>query len=243
MPDYVGSLDAPLKGLKIGLLKEFFDKGLDPENERRIREALAVYEKLGAQLREMSLPNLPLSVPAYYVVAPAECSSNLARFDGVRFGHRCKEPRDLMDLYKRSRGEGFGAEVKRRIMTGTYVLSAGYYDAYYLKAQKVRQLITSDFTRAFGDVDVLIGPTTPTPAFEIGAKTEDPITMYLNDIYTIGANLAGLPAMSIPCGFVQGLPVGLQIVGPHFSEAKLLNVAHIFQRETDWHTRVPERYA
>jgi aspartyl-tRNA(Asn)/glutamyl-tRNA(Gln) amidotransferase subunit A len=243
VPDYVASLDAPLKGLKIGLLKEFFDKGLDPENERRIREALTVYEKLGAQLREMSLPNLPLSVPAYYVVAPAECSSNLSRFDGVRFGYRCKDPRDLMDLYLRSRGEGFGAEVKRRIMTGTYVLSAGYYDAYYLKAQKVRQLITSDFARAFGDVDVLIGPTTPTPAFEIGAKTSDPITMYLNDIYTIGANLAGLPAMSIPCGFVQGLPVGLQIVGPHFSEAKLLNVAHIFQRATDWHTRVPERYS
>ena len=243
VPDYVASLGTPLSGLKIGLLKEFFDKGLDAENERRIREALSVYEKLGAQLREVSLPNLPLSVPAYYVVAPAECSSNLARFDGVRFGHRCENPRDLMDLYKRSRGEGFGSEVKRRIMTGTYVLSAGYYDAYYLKAQRVRQLITADFTRAFGDVDVLMGPTTPTPAFEIGAKTSDPITMYLNDIYTIGANLAGLPAMSVPCGFVQGLPVGLQIVGPHFAEAKLLNVAHQFQRETDWHTRVPERYA
>ncbi len=243
VPDYVASLGTPLSGLKIGLLKEFFDKGLDPENERRIREALAVYEKLGAQLREVSLPNLPLSVPAYYVVAPAECSSNLARFDGVRFGHRCESPRDLMDLYKRSRGEGFGAEVKRRIMTGTYVLSAGYYDAYYLKAQKVRQLITADFTRAFGEVDVLMGPTTPSPAFGIGAKTSDPITMYLNDIYTIGANLAGLPAMSVPCGFVQGLPVGLQIIGPHFSEAKVLNVAHLFQRETDWHTRVPERYS
>lgn len=243
VPDYVASLEQPLAGLKIGLLKEFFDKGLDPENEKRIREALAVYEKLGAQLRTVSLPNLPLSVPVYYVVAPAECSSNLARFDGVRFGHRCKDPRDLMDLYRRSRGEGFGAEVKRRIMTGTYVLSAGYYDAYYLKAQKVRQLITSDFTRAFGEVDVLMGPTTPTAAFEIGAKTSDPITMYLNDIYTIGANLAGLPAMSIPCGFTKDLPVGLQIVGPHFSEAKLLNVAHVFQRETDWHTRVPERYA
>ena len=243
VPDYVASLGTPLTGLKIGLLKEFFDKGLDPENESRIREALAIYEKLGAQLREVSLPNLPLSVPAYYVVAPAECSSNLARFDGVRFGHRCKDPRDLMDLYKRSRGEGFGAEVKRRIMTGTYVLSAGYYDAYYLKAQKVRQLITADFSRAFGEVDVLMGPTTPTAAFAIGAKTSDPITMYLNDIYTIGANLAGLPAMSIPCGFAQGLPVGLQIVGPHFSEAKLLNVAHVYQRETDWHTRVPERYS
>jgi aspartyl-tRNA(Asn)/glutamyl-tRNA(Gln) amidotransferase subunit A len=243
VPDYVAGLDAPLAGLKIGLLKEFFDKGLDAQNEKRIREALALYERLGATLREVSLPNLPLSVPAYYVVAPAECSSNLARFDGVRFGHRAKDPRDLMDLYKRSRGEGFGAEVKRRIMTGTYVLSAGYYDAYYLKAQKVRQLISADFKRAFSEVDVLMGPTTPTPAFQIGAKTADPITMYLNDIYTIGANLAGLPAMSIPCGFTGGLPVGLQIVGPHFSEGKLLNAAHLFQRETDWHTRVPERFA
>jgi aspartyl-tRNA(Asn)/glutamyl-tRNA(Gln) amidotransferase subunit A len=243
VPDYVATLDAPLAGLRIGLLKEFFDKGLDPANEERIREALRVYERLGATLREVSLPNLPLSVPAYYVVAPAECSSNLARFDGVRYGHRAKDPRDLMDLYKRSRGEGFGAEVKRRIMTGTYVLSAGYYDAYYLKAQKVRQLIAADFTRAFKEVDVLMGPTTPTAAFPIGAKTSDPITMYLNDIYTIGANLAGLPAMSIPCGFIGGLPVGLQIVGPHFSEGKLLNAAHVYQRETDWHTRVPERFA
>ena len=242
VPDYVASLGQPLAGLKIGLLKEFFDKGLDPENEKRIREALAVYEKLGAQLRVISLPNLPLSVPVYYVVAPAECSSNLARFDGVRFGYRCKDPRDLMDLYRRSRGEGFGAEVKRRIMTGTYVLSAGYYDAYYIKAQKVRQLITADFTRAFNEVDVLMGPTTPTAAFEIGAETADPITMYLNDIYTIGANLGGQPAMSIPCGFTNGLPVGLQIVGPHFSEAKLLNVAHVFQRETDWHTHTPKAF-
>ena len=243
VPDYMATLEAPLAGLKIGLLKEFFDKGLEPENEQRIREALRVYERLGATLREVSLPNLPLSVPVYYVVAPAECSSNLARFDGVRYGHRCKDPRDLMDLYKRSRGEGFGAEVKRRVMTGTYVLSAGYYDAYYLKAQKVRQLISGDFTRAFKEVDVLMGPTTPTAAFAIGAKTEDPITMYLNDIYTIGANLAGLPGISIPCGFTGGLPVGLQIVGPHFSEARLLNAAHAFQRETDWHTRIPERFA
>jgi len=242
VPDYASGLDAPLAGLKIGLLKEFFDKGLDPQNERRIREALAVYEKLGATLREVSLPNLPLSVAAYYVVAPAECSSNLARFDGVRFGYRCENPKDLTDLYKRSRGEGFGAEVKRRIMTGTYVLSAGYYDAYYLKAQKVRQLIAADFVRAFNEVDVLIGPTTPTPAFPIGAKTSDPITMYLNDIYTIGANLAGLPAMSIPCGFVEGLPVGLQIVAPQFGEQRMLNVAHLFQRETDWHTKIPEAY-
>jgi len=243
VPDYVAALEAPLAGLKIGLLKEFFDKGLDAENERRVREALKVYERLGARLTEVSLPNLPLSVPVYYVVAPAECSSNLARFDGVRFGHRCEKPRDLMDLYRRSRGEGFGAEVKRRIMTGTYVLSAGYYDAYYLKAQRVRQLINADFARAFKEVDVLMGPTTPTPAFEIGAKTSDPITMYLNDIYTIGANLAGLPAVSIPCGFVGDLPVGLQIVGPHFAEARILAAAHAYQRETDWHTRVPPEYA
>jgi aspartyl-tRNA(Asn)/glutamyl-tRNA(Gln) amidotransferase subunit A len=238
VPDYVAQLEQPLAGLKVGLLKEFFDKGLDPENEKRIREALRIYEGLGATLTEVSLPNLPLSVPVYYVVAPAECSSNLARFDGVRFGHRCENPKDLQDLYRRSRGEGFGAEVKRRIMTGTYVLSAGYYDAYYLKAQ-----INADFIRAFKSVDVLIGPTTPTPAFAIGAKTEDPVTMYLNDIYTIGANLAGLPAASIPCGFVNDLPVGLQVVGPHFSEARVLGVAHAFQRATDWHTRVPQGYA
>jgi aspartyl-tRNA(Asn)/glutamyl-tRNA(Gln) amidotransferase subunit A len=243
VPDYVAALDAPLAGVKIGLIREFLDEGLDRENEQRIREALAVLERLGASLHELSLPNLPLSVPVYYVVAPAECSSNLARYDGVRFGHRCKEPRDLQDLYRRSRGEGFGAEVKRRIMTGTYVLSAGYYDAYYLKAQRVRQLITADFKRAFGEVDVLVGPTSPTAAFRIGAKTADPITMYLNDIYTIGANLAGLPALSVPCGFVGGLPVGLQIVGPHFAEARILNVAHRYQLETDWHRKVPERFA
>jgi aspartyl-tRNA(Asn)/glutamyl-tRNA(Gln) amidotransferase subunit A len=243
VPDYVAALGQPLAGLKIGLLQEFFEQGLDPQNEQRVREALKVYEGLGAKLRVVSLPNLSLSVPVYYVVAPAECSSNLARFDGVRFGHRCENPRDLTDLYRRSRGEGFGAEVKRRIMTGTYVLSAGYYDAYYLKAQRVRQLISADFTRAFQEVDVLMGPTTPTPAFEIGAKTSDPITMYLNDIYTIGANLAGLPAVSIPCGFVRDLPVGLQIVGPHFSEARILGAAHALQRATDWHTRIPAGYA
>jgi aspartyl-tRNA(Asn)/glutamyl-tRNA(Gln) amidotransferase subunit A len=243
VPDYVAALETPLRGLKVGLLKEFFDKGLDSANEQRIREALRVYERLGAKLTEVSLPYLPLSVPVYYVVAPAECSSNLARYDGVRFGHRCENPKDLKDLYFRSRGEGFGAEVKRRIMTGTYVLSAGYYDAYYLKAQRVRQLINADFTRAFKEVDVLMGPTTPTPAFAIGAKTSDPITMYLNDIYTIGANLAGLPAVSIPCGFVGDLPVGLQIVGPHFSEARILAAAHAYQRESDWHTRVPPGYA
>jgi aspartyl-tRNA(Asn)/glutamyl-tRNA(Gln) amidotransferase subunit A len=243
VPDYVAALEEPLAGLRIGLLKEFFDKGLDPGYERCVREALKVYESLGARLSEVSLPHLPLSVPVYYVVAPAEASSNLARYDGVRFGHRCENPRDLNDMYRRTRGEGFGAEVKRRIMTGTYVLSAGYYDAYYLKAQRVRALINEDFIRAFREVDVLIGPTTPTPAFAIGAKTADPITMYLNDIYTIGANLAGLPGISVPCGFVQELPVGLQIVGPHFSEARVLNAAHAFQRATDWHTRVPEGYA
>jgi aspartyl-tRNA(Asn)/glutamyl-tRNA(Gln) amidotransferase subunit A len=243
VPDYVAALEEPLAGLRIGVLAEFFDKGLDADNERCVREALRVLEGLGAKVRQVSLPNLPLSVPVYYVVAPAECSSNLARYDGVRFGHRCDSPRDLNDLYRRSRGEGFGAEVKRRIMTGTYVLSAGYYDAYYLKAQRVRALINADFIRAFESVDVLIGPTTPTPAFPIGAKTDDPITMYLNDIYTIGANLAGLPAISVPCGFVHDLPVGLQIVGPHFSEARVLGTAHAFQRATDWHSRIPLGYS
>ena len=243
VPDYVAALEEPVAGLRIGVLAEFFDKGLDADNERCVREALGVLESQGASVRQVSLPNLPLSVPVYYVVAPAECSSNLARYDGARFGHRCENPRDLSDMYRRSRGEGFGAEVKRRIMTGTYVLSAGYYDAYYLKAQRVRALINADFARAFESVDVLIGPTTPTPAFPIGAKTDDPITMYLNDIYTIGANLAGLPAISVPCGFAQGLPVGLQIVGPHFSEARVLGTAHAFQRATDWHTRIPVGYA
>ena len=243
VPDYTASLEEPLKGLKIGLLQEFFDQGLDREIEQRIRDALDVLRLEGATLKEVSLPNLPLSVPTYYVVAPAECSSNLARFDGVRYGYRCDNPRDLLDLYQRSRGEGFGAEVKRRIMTGTYVLSAGYYDAYYLKAQRVRALISADFARAFHEVDVLIGPTTPTPAFELGAKTGDPVTMYLNDIYTIGANLAGLPAISVPCGFVQGLPVGLQIIGAHFAEPKLFNVAHRYQQETDWHRRAPPGFA
>lgn len=242
VPDYVAALEQPLKGLKIGLLKEFFEGGLEESTAKLIREALQVYERLGATLVEVSLPSLPLSVPTYYVVAPAECSSNLSRFDGVRFGYRCENPQNLEDLYERSRGEGFGAEVKRRIMTGTYVLSAGYYDAYYLRAQKVRRLITDDFARAFQQVDVLMGPTSPTPAFDIGAKVDDPITMYLNDIYTIGANLAGLPAMSIPCGTVGGLPVGLQIIGPHFAEAKLLNVAHGYQNETLWHRDIPKGY-
>jgi aspartyl-tRNA(Asn)/glutamyl-tRNA(Gln) amidotransferase subunit A len=242
VPDYVAGLERPLRGLKIGLLKEFFDKGLDPAIEALLRTAIAQLKAAGVEFREVSLPNLPLSVPTYYVVAPAECSSNLARFDGVRYGYRCENPRDLKDLYERSRGEGFGAEVKRRIMTGTYVLSAGYFDAFYIKAQKVRQLIAQDFARAFGQVDLLLGPTTPTPAFELGAKTSDPVTMYLNDIYTIGANLAGLPAISVPCGFSERLPVGLQLIGPHFSEERLLNVAHRYQSETDWHTQIPDGY-
>jgi aspartyl-tRNA(Asn)/glutamyl-tRNA(Gln) amidotransferase subunit A len=241
VPDYCAALDAPLTGLKIGLLREFFD-GLEARNTALIHDALKIYRSLGAQTVEVSLPHLPLSVPTYYVVAPAECSSNLSRFDGVRFGYRCEAPKDLSDLYKRSRGEGFGAEVKRRIMTGTYVLSAGYFDAYYLQAQKVRRLITDDFRAAFEQVDLLIGPTTPTPAFAIGAKIDDPITMYLNDIYTIGANLAGLPGLSLPCGFVEGLPMGLQLIGPHFSEAKLLNAAHRFQQATDWHNQLPRGY-
>src|ERR1700677_435911 len=241
VPDYTALLDAPLKGLKIGLLREFFD-GLESRNAALIRDALEVYTSMGAETIEVSLPHLPLSVPTYYVVAPAECSSNLSRFDGVRFGHRCAAPADLNDLYKRSRGEGFGAEVKRRIMTGTYVLSAGYFDAYYLKAQRVRRLITDDFRAAFDKVDLRAGPTTPTPAFAIGAKIDDPVTMYLNDIYTIGANLAGLPGVSAPCGFVDGLPVGLQLIGPHFAEARLLGAAHQFQLATDWHTQRPRGY-
>jgi aspartyl-tRNA(Asn)/glutamyl-tRNA(Gln) amidotransferase subunit A len=241
VPDYPALLDTPLKGLKIGLLREFFD-GLESRNAGLIQDALKLLTSLGAETVEVSLPHLPLSVPTYYVVAPAECSSNLSRFDGVRFGYRCAEPKDLTDLYERSRGEGFGAEVKRRIMTGTYVLSAGYFDAYYLKAQKVRRLITDDFRAAFQKVDLVAGPTTPTPAFAIGAKIDDPVTMYLNDIYTIGANLAGLPGLSAPCGFIDGLPMGLQLVGPHFSEARLLSAAHHYQRASDWHLRAPGGY-
>jgi aspartyl-tRNA(Asn)/glutamyl-tRNA(Gln) amidotransferase subunit A len=241
VPDYHAALQGPIKGLKIGLLKEFFD-GLEPKAAALIQDALALYRKLGAETVDVSLPSLPLSVPTYYVVAPAECSSNLSRFDGVRFGYRCANPKDLMDLYKRSRGEGFGAEVKRRIMTGTYVLSAGYFDAYYLKAQKARQRIADDFRAAFSKVDLVIGPTTPTPAFGIGAKIDDPVTMYLNDIYTIGANLAGLPGISVPCGYVDSLPMGLQLIGPHFSEDRLLNAAHHYQLNTDWHRHSPRGY-
>ena len=242
VPDYVASLAKSLKGLRIGIVRQHFDAGLEEKTAAAVRESLAVLEAQGAILTEVDLPNLDLSVPTYYVVAPAECSSNMSRFDGVRFGHRAKDPEDLFDLYCRSRGEGFGAEVKRRIMTGTYVLSAGYYDAYYLKAQRVRQLIAQDFNKAFAEVDIIAGPTSPTPAFRLGDKTDDPITMYLNDIYTIGANLAGLPAISTPCGFVDGLPVGLHLVGPHFGEETVLRCAHQYQQQTDWHEACPEGY-
>lgn len=240
--DFTAGLEQDLKGLRIGLPTEFFGEGLDEKVRSVIDVAVEVLKGRGAEIREVSLPNSHLSVPAYYVIAPAECSSNLARFDGVRYGHRCENPQDLMDLYTRSRGEGFGDEVKRRIMVGTYVLSAGYYDAYYLKAQKVRRIIADDFRRAFDEVDVVLGPTTPELPFALGAKA-DPVSMYLSDIYTIAANLAGLPAMSLPAGEIDGLPVGLQLIGNYFDEARLLGVAHQYQQETDWHTRVPAAFA
>ncbi len=228
--------------MRIGLPKEYFGDGLDDQVARVIDEAITEYRRLGAEVVEISLPNTGLAVPTYYVVAPAECSSNLSRFDGVRFGYRCEEPRDLLDLYKRSRGEGFGPEVKRRIMIGTYVLSAGYYDAYYRKAQQLRRLISDDFKQAFEKVDVIMGPTSPTVAFNIGEKFADPVTMYLSDIYTIAVNLAGLPGMSIPAGFAWGRPVGLQLIGNYFAEARLLNVAHKYQSVTGWHQRAPEGF-
>jgi len=242
VPDYLASIGDSINGLRVGIVRQHFDEGLDEQCGARVKDAIAVLESLGATTVEVDLPNLDLSVPTYYVVAPAECSSNMSRFDGVRFGHRAENPEDLLDLYCRSRGEGFGDEVKRRIMTGAYVLSAGYYDAYYLKAQQVRQLIADDFKRAFADVDVIAGPTTPTPAFKLGDKVDDPITMYLNDIYTIGANLAGLPAMSVPCGFVNDLPVGLHLVGAHFAEETILRCGHQYQQQTDWHTACPEAF-
>ena len=243
VPNYTESLTQPLDGLRVGIVRQHFDAGLDGDNAACVRQAISELEKQGAVTREVDLPHLDLSVPTYYVVAPAECSSNMSRFDGVRFGHRAENVADLFDMYCRTRAEGFGAEVKRRIMTGTYALSAGYYDAYYLQAQKVRQLISQDFKSAFADVDVIAGPTTPTPAFALGEKTDDPITMYLNDIYTIGANLAGLPGVSLPCGLVRGLPVGLHLVGPHFAEHTLLRCASRFQAHTAWHDEAPEVYA
>jgi len=237
VPDFTQGLNKSLKGLKIGLPKEFFVKELDPRMAEIIHAVAKQLEQQGAILKEIQLPNVNLSIPVYYVVASAECSSNLSRFDGVRFGYRCANPKDINDLYSRSRAEGFGKEVQRRIMIGTYALSSGYYDAYYVKAQQIRQLISNDFKTAFADVDIILGPTTPEPAFKLGSKANNPISMYLSDIFTIAANLAGLPALSMPAGFFESLPAGVQLIGPQFSEAQLLNVAHQYQQNTDWHLR------
>ncbi len=231
--------EKPLAGLKIGLPKEFFEEGCSPEVMQLVETAIADYRKLGAETVSISLPNMKLSVPAYYVIAPAEASSNLSRFDGVRYGYRAPDYGDLNDMYAKSRTQGFGAEVKRRILIGAYVLSHGYYDAYYLQAQRIRRLIANDFVEAFKQCDVIMGPTSPSTAFKIGEKASDPVQMYLSDIYTIAVNLAGLPGMSIPCGFTGGLPAGLQLIGDYFSEAKLLNVAHRYQCATDWHLKLP----
>ena len=238
VPDYLATLEQDISGLRIGVPEEYFSTGLDGAVADAVQAGIAELERLGATVKSVSLPNQALCIPAYYVVAPAEASSNLSRFDGVRFGHRCEAPVDIEDLYKRSRAEGFGAEVKRRILIGAYALSAGYYDAYYLKAQQVRRLISDDFRSAFEQVDIIAGPTTPTTAFQQGAKADDPVAMYLNDLYTVSANLSGMPGISIPCGEADGLPIGLQLVGNYFEEARLLNVAHRFQQATDWHTRV-----
>ena len=237
--DYTAKLNDSIKGLKIGLPKEFFSEGLDAEVSQQVMNAVKEFEAMGATVKEVSLPNSTYAIPTYYIVAPCECSSNLSRMDGVRFGHRCDNPKDLEDLYLRSRSEGFGDEVKRRIMIGAYALSAGYYDAYYLKAQKTRHLISDDFKQAFKEVDVIMGPVSPTTAFDLGS-VKDPVSMYLADIYTLSANLAGLPGMSIPAGFAQNLPVGLQLIGNYWSESKLLNIAHQFQQQTDWHSQIPQ---
>ncbi len=241
--DYTAHLQRDIKGLKIGLPKEYFGEGLDHEVAKVLEAAIKELEQAGASLHEIHLPNTHLAVPVYYIIAPAECSSNLSRYDGVRFGYRCENPKDLIDMYKRSRGEAFGAEVKRRIMIGTYALSAGYYDAYYLKAQQLRRLISNDFQQAFQQVDVILGPTSPSVAFNLGEKANDPVTMYLSDIYTIATNLAGIPALSIPAGFVNQRPVGLQLLGNYFSEARLLNIAHQYQQRTDWHQQKPQGFA
>ena len=240
--NYLTGINNPIKGLKIGVPKEFFSEGLDPEVEKIIEKGISEYKKLGAEIVEISLPNNHLSIPVYYVIAPAEASSNLSRYDGVRYGHRTKEYDDLMDMYCKTREEGFGDEVKRRIMIGTYVLSAGYYDAYYLKAQKIRRLISEDFKKAFEKCDVILGPSAPSVAFPIGDKKEDPLKMYMQDVYTISTNLAGLPGLSMPGGLMNNLPVGIQLIGNYFSEAKLLNVAHIFQMNTNWHNLTPEEF-
>jgi aspartyl-tRNA(Asn)/glutamyl-tRNA(Gln) amidotransferase subunit A len=243
VPDFVAALDHPLKGLRIGLPKEYFGDGLSADVAKAVEAAIAEYRKLGAQTVEVSLPNSSLAIPCYYVLAPAEASSNLSRYDGVRYGFRAAEYKDLIDMYCKTRAQGFGAEVKRRIMIGTYALSAGYYDAYYLKAQRLRRLIAQDFEQAFEVCDVIMGPTSPTTAFKLGAKSDDPVSMYLSDIYTISVNLAGLPGLSIPAGFDgKGLPVGLQIIGRYFGEERLLNVAHQYQQATDWHRRLPKGF-
>ena len=242
IPDYTAGLKNSIEGLRIGLPREYFDEGLNDGVRGVIQAALDTYHDMGAELVDITLPNSGLSVPVYYVVAPAECSANLSRFDGVRYGYRCEDPRDLFDLYTRSRGEGFGAEVKRRIMVGTYALSAGYYDAYYLKAQQLRHLISDDFKAAFNSVDVIMGPASPGPAFKLGEKAEDPISMYLSDIFTIAVNLAGLPGISVPAGFTDNKPVGLQIIGNYFEGSRLLNVAHTYQQHTDWHRQIPDGY-
>ena len=240
VPDYTAALNQPLKGLKIGLPKEYFSDDIDAGITEQVQNAVKEYQALGAEIKEVSLPNTHLAIPAYYIIAPAEASSNLSRFDGVRYGYRCENPVDLEDLYKRSRGEGFGKEVQRRIMVGTYALSEGFYDAYYKKALQIRRLIQQDFANALAEVDVIMGPATPHPAWQIGAKSADPVDAYMEDIFTVSLNLAGLPGMSVPCGFSQGLPVGLQIIGNYFAESRLLNVAHMFQQATDWHTRQAE---
>jgi aspartyl-tRNA(Asn)/glutamyl-tRNA(Gln) amidotransferase subunit A len=240
--DYTANLNNKIAGLKIGIPKQYFTDNLEQQTATAIHTAIKQFEQAGASLHEIDLPNTHLSIPAYYVIAPAEASSNLSRYDGVRFGYRCDDPKDLSDLYCRSRGEGFGKEVKRRIMIGTYVLSAGYYDAYYVKAQKIRRLISDDFQQAFKQVDVIMGPTTPAPAFQLNELLDDPVSMYLSDIFTVSVNLAGLPAISIPAGFAGSLPIGLQIIGDYFSESRLLNLAHQFQQATDWHRQMPEGY-
>jgi len=238
--DYTRDLNQPLAGLRIGLPREYFAEGLDAGVAKVVQDAIAQYRRLGAETVEISLPNTKLSIPVYYVLAPAEASSNLSRYDGVRYGHRAAEYSDLLDMYCKTRAEGFGAEVKRRILIGTYVLSAGYYDAYYLQAQKLRRLIAQDFEQAFRQCDVIMGPAAPGTAFKTGEKTDDPVAMYLEDLYTIAVNLAGLPGMSVPAGFSKGLPVGLQIIGNYFSEARMLNIGHQYQQVTDWHTQMPQ---
>lgn len=242
VPDYTQNLTMPVKGLRIGLVKEFMSADLDNNILLALQNAYQHYEKMGVTIHEVSLPNIHLSIPAYYIIAPSEASSNLARYDGVRYGYRCNNPKNLQDLYERSRGEGFGEEVKRRIMLGTFALSAGYFDDYYLKAQKIRRLISDDFKQAFQTVDLLICPTTPCVAFKHNYGKQNPLDLYLSDIFTIAPNLAGLPAISLPIGFINNMPVGMQVIGNYFNESQILNVAHQFQQHTDWHLQIPNNF-